>query len=191
MFDVTFTDSFESDSSAVDAAYYNQKDRTLVVDLHNSLYKYEGVGQYTWDNFKNATSKGRYYIGTIKPNYGPSEFLGFEHEADYDEVENTYEAADFGPVGTPKNLTYAENAVVDGVSAASTRTDNYLSLTPASNAEAAPEGYRTGVTFETPHGTKKHEVFATSALDARFKVEELASVLGVTVTVKEATVYFE
>lgn len=96
-------------SSAVDAAYHNKKSNELAVVLKSDgVYLYTDVNEQAFRDFANAWSKGRHYALTIKRKYGPGEYLG-----DVEDVNFVVPAADMGSTGTPKDLTYAEDAVVD------------------------------------------------------------------------------
>jgi len=102
-------------SELIQALWYNENSNTLLVVLkdfyQNPAYLYEGVTPFVWESFKAAQSFGAFYNREIKGRYGPAEHwggaenIGVEKEA----------VKDRGAVGTPKDLTYSDNAVVDGI----------------------------------------------------------------------------
>lgn len=79
-----YTDSFTNPKtdSPVDEAYYSAETEELVVVLgeDRSAYLYENVPPTTFENFKAADSKGRFYATRIKPYFGPGKWLGYEPE---------------------------------------------------------------------------------------------------------------
>lgn len=174
-------------SSAVDEIWYNEDTKELAVDLHDEVYVYSGVPKARYDAFVLANSKGRAFR-EIKRDYGPSEYLGDAAYLDIDRAP--VPAADMSAVGTPKGLTYAAGATIVNNTNTVTASSGagYLSLTPA---PAKSTARRHKVVFDTPHGTKSHEVSAESVEDAAQQVTTFTTVLGVEATVKEVTVYFE
>jgi uncharacterized membrane protein YhaH (DUF805 family) len=68
------TDSFKSpESSFISGAQYNPKTRELYVNIHNNRgrmqYKYYDVDTKTFNNFKNAESKGKFFNQNVKNDY--------------------------------------------------------------------------------------------------------------------------
>lgn len=190
MTDFQYTDALEDiDSSAVDDAYYNVNDKTLLVVLASSedAYVYTGVPSYVWSAFKSASSKGSYYATQIKRNYGPAKPLGNVWDLDIDEA-STASVTPIAPyvtlgnpptaaTGTPKGLTLSENAKV------------------TTSAEAFPGVSKatTTVTFETDGGVRKEVDFNDKSTvdEALAEFSRLATMLGVDLKVKAVTVNFE
>lgn len=184
---VTFTRQVGVDSSAIDCAYYNERTNDLVVDLHDSLYLYKGVPEYVVNTLERAPSAGSYYASTIKRAYGPGDFLGHAWDVEYEEDAGV-PAPDMGPVtqgavGTPKNLTYAPNAVVTNVSTNAANTGNgvgpHLSL-KVDNSNLR----QVRVEFEVNNKSASHTLFTSSLDDAVEQVERLGEMLDQTFTVK-------
>jgi hypothetical protein len=57
------------DSSMIKSTTYNSETQTLLVTFHNDAnYLYEEVGAEDYSAFKNAESKGKYFITNIRNN---------------------------------------------------------------------------------------------------------------------------
>lgn len=55
------------DSDVLDAAWYNEKNRGLVLEFKNgTLAGYNDVNRFCWHDFMHAASKGSYYNRNIK-----------------------------------------------------------------------------------------------------------------------------
>lgn len=190
-FDFEYTHYRKPVSSLVDEVWYNSDTKELAVSLHDEVYVYSGVPLTRYQSLIFANSVGREYQ-SIKREFGPSEYLGDRYELEFG--EKSYEAPDMGSVGTPKGLTYAENAVVHNVGDTATTGNSsgaHISLTYGNDHDGLGDIRRHRVVFETPHGTKAHEVNAESVAEAKSLIESLASDFGLSVTVKEVTVFFE
>lgn len=186
----TYTHTRRVDSSAVDEVYYNENTKELAVDLHDEVYVYPNVPLARYEALVGASSVGRAFR-EVKRDYGPSSYLGYATQVNY--VRETTKAPSMAAVGTPKGLTYAEDAVVDGRPVASpneVRVD--LGLAPV----AAPGGvkFRHAVYFEVEglgNGSKVYNVEAGSVNEAVEALSEATAALGLDVNVKEVRVYFE
>lgn len=71
---VNATNKFKSpESSFISGAQYNPKTRELYVNIHNNRgktqYKYYDVDTKTFNNFKNAESKGKFFNQNVKNDY--------------------------------------------------------------------------------------------------------------------------
>lgn len=180
MTDFQYTDALEDiDSSAVDDAYYNVNDKTLLVVLASSedAYVYTGVPSYVWSAFKSASSKGSYYATQIKRNYGPAKPLGNVWDLDIDEATtaSVTPIAPYVTLGTPK-------ALVDN-----TKTSSSVEAFPGVSKAT------TTVTFETDGGVRKEVDFNDKSTvdEALAEFSRLATMLGVDLKVKAVTVNFE
>ena len=58
-------------SSRIDKAGYDPETKVLSIQMNNSsdVYSYEGVPQAVYDGFREADSKGAYYVKHIKGQY--------------------------------------------------------------------------------------------------------------------------
>lgn len=192
-FEYTHSDD-DVDSSAVYEAYYNAKHHKLAVVLSGGHgYVYSNVPLYVYHELVGAKSPGAYYALTVKRKYGQAEnigYVGYENTETFVEykgvpaadmtgvdissatpvISNTY--VNLAPV-TDKGLTYASDAVVDGV--------------PVSVK------FRHTIKFDVVGGNKdkSYTVEAGSVPAAVEALREIADMLGLEVKVKEVTVYFE
>lgn len=198
MTDFTYTHTAPVNSSAVDEVWYNVDTKELAVCLHGDVYVYEGVPFDRYQNLVYAMSVGRAFRN-IKKDYGPSEYLGDEayltiEKKVYDAPDMSGDFADHTKArqvaGTPKNLTYAEDAVVDGKPVGDTGNSSgpHLSMTPAGDNAAT---YRMTVHFESNGAERTHSLTAADVDEAARRLEEVADALGVEVVVKGVFVHFE
>lgn len=176
-------------SQIVLAAYYDANTSELLVSLAGSgVYLYHNVPATTWSEFKNAESKGHFYNTVVKRHYGPGTgylFVGVEPIDD--------EPAK----GTPKGLTYAEDAVVDGErvrlygvhrrkpAAVAQENNVVLSITNE------PKRFRTEVFFEANGTEKSHTLYVHDSNEAVEAVEQIGAMLDVDLNIKRVVVYFE
>lgn len=187
--DFVFTHEADVSSSLVTGLWYNRDEQKLAVALDEEVYVYDGVPANEFDNLRFAASVGRAYQG-VKRNYGPGEYLGWEPDL---EIEaKSYEAPSMEPVvgnatvGTPKGLTYAADAVVDGEPVDRKFTLGLVEETPERTT------HRHAVVFEVEglEGVRKvYNVDAGSWTEAEQALTESTDALGLNVTVKEITVF--
>lgn len=191
MSDFVYTDSVDGrNSSAVEEAWYNVYDKTLLVALVESekSYLYSGVPSWVWSQLKGAPSLGSFYATTVKRNYGPGNALGWTDDLDI--VEYGVPAANMGSVtpihgvGTPKGLTLAPNASV------TTKAEAFpLSVV----SDSKPVLLKHEVIF-TSTGSENERLYVTEAEnidDATSQLDEVAEMLDLNFTVKRVTVHFE
>lgn len=157
------------DSTALTSVFYNEDNRELAVVTHeNNLYVYADVPLMVFNTLVNVGSVGSYYAKVIKASYGPSVrssrldatyFIGGSVAAA--DMSSTGTGNSTGPhihaesVGTPKGLTYADDAVV-------TSTDNFISL------GHSPEPHTTSVDTAT---SKFDVVFVLNGSEKTFCTE--------------------
>lgn len=197
-----YTDAREVHSTAVDEVHYNANTKELAVDLDDSIYIYKNVPEDVYRSLVFADSVGRKFID-VKRQYGPSSFLGYYDNVEY--VKVGFNAPSMAAVGTPKNLTYAEGALV---STPSTTAPSEFRLTLGVNAdsrntaptnvvgEELPETvkYNYVVDFVVKGGTEVRQFKTTAGNqwnDAVENLREVADMLGVDFDVKGVTVTFE
>lgn len=154
------------ESTALRALWYNENTRTLIVVVQDSFqtYKYEGVSPFEWESMKASQSPGRYYATRIKPNFGPGTALGNAEDFGIRRVDVGVPAADMGPitgspylhadesVGTPKGLTYADDAVVDGIKVGDNIVENPSFVVETDDFSLTTEGnyYSLGINDVDP-----------------------------------------
>lgn len=177
-----YTQTADVDSSAVDEVYYNANSKELAVDLHDEVYVYQNVPKARYEALVNADSVGRAFR-EVKRDYGPSEYLGYCSEVDYVPTREAFDAVDMASVGTPKALTYAENAKVDGVrvsGSGSTSTGTLLTL-------SVPERNKSrvfAVEFESGDKVRTHTLSAESFGAAEQAVLNIGAMLDLEFNVK-------
>ena len=170
----------EIDSSVVYEAYYNKNTRDLAVVLHDGYgYQYSNVDKSTYDSLVNpANSAGAIYNSVVKHGYSGVVHLGYVGPESEDFVY-AHPAPSMsnvtGPrqtVGTPKGLTYATGAKVDGGRVT-------LTTVPAGNTK------RTfAVEFVSGGKVRTHNLDAESFGDAEKAVLEIGNMLDVEFEVK-------
>lgn len=192
-------------STAVKNVFYNQNTKELAVDLHDDVYVYKQVPLASYEVFITSPSLGRAFQ-KVKANYGPGKCLGYNANVVFVTEGADAPSMDAIPslpardsrgrfvsaaVGTPKGLTYAENAVVTDVS-----SGPHLRVTLGENASA--DEVTNGII--RPHtvlfnvdglGDRTYNTEATSVEQAISHLLEATNALALTVNVKEVTVSFE
>lgn len=100
---IEYTKIIDPDSSLVDGIYFDENENSVVLDLDNDLYLYEGVSAEDVAALAAGDngSVGAYYNKVFKHKFGPSEPIGSYLEWDFELVPVNKDAA-----GTPKGLTY-------------------------------------------------------------------------------------
>ena len=181
----TYTDSFFPRSSALNAVHFDSGNGAVAVELKSGeVYVYDGLANEDWSAFKNAWSKGRHYALVIKRRFGPGEYIG-----DAEEVTYSVPAADMGTVGTPKNLTYADDAKVDGEPVGNStgpHTRVTLGVVPS-----AQRKHTVSFTVNGYDDVKTYEVAADNVEEAAASVRGLGDQLGLTFNVKGVYTSFE
>lgn len=195
--DFVYTDEANVDSSLVTGLWYNRDESQLAVALNEEVYVYDDVPVSEFDNLRYASSVGRKYRD-IKRNYGPGQYLGWVPDLEIE--EKTYDAPSMDAVevsstgsveaivGTPKGLTYAVDAVVDGKPINDERKfDLSVDATPSG------EKFQHTVVFEVDGlpTRKSYNVEVGSVNEAIEALEEATAALGIDVNVKMVTVYFD
>jgi hypothetical protein len=189
----TYTASNGRKSSAVDTVYYNSHNHQLAVALKSGdVYLYEKVPSSVYDGYLTAWSAGRYYAKNIKPVYGPGKHLGYNADDEFQRY--SVPAPDMGAVnadsddageakGTPKGLTYAKDAVVDGKKVVSLAT----AAVSDSNTLRHTVYFRVGDSDEH----KRYDVQARNVDEALRDLNDIASKLGVNLRATGVRVHFE
>lgn len=196
--ELVYTDKWDGYSHAVETAIYDADTKTFAVELASgSVYAYKNVPEHVWNSFKASISKGRFYNKTIKKDYGPGTELDewAVEEAD----KRAYNAPDMGSVtatagslgltGTPKNLTYAADAKVDGKPVAEQRYSLVTNLQPALLEDRLDHTVRFTVGDNTE--VKSYRFNAESVADAVAVVNGLGDAMGLEFKVTEVVTHFE
>lgn len=203
------------DSTAVRKVYFNGNDGEAVIVLHSGgAYQYSHLTVEDFHALTTGTSPGTHYATRIKGKKGPGKSINpgpgfFKHVSEVGrEAADVPEAA----VGTPKGLTYAAGATIDGVKSGN-ETRTTLGLEPVKEIRGSgfalndagltvnsvsslfvPRQPRTHVVkfaFVAGNTEHTHTVKVISVDEAVKAVQDAAEALGLKVTVKEVTVKFE
>lgn len=175
---INYTHEFEAlDSELVYDVWYDERDRKAYVNLHDNIYAYSGVSLDDVLTMVNADSIGRAYNGSLmqkgfKRKFGLVENLGPEFNLNI--VERDLVTAAPGVV--PKNLTYAEDAKVDGLAPAKTVP---LRPVPTNTANAPAAAKRTMTVHFESNGSKTYRTEAATIDEAVAALDEIAEMLGV------------
>ncbi len=63
LFSCSNSDSFSSpESSWIEGASYNSQTKVLIIETDKQDYTFKDVPTDVWEGFKNASSKGSYYL---------------------------------------------------------------------------------------------------------------------------------
>lgn len=178
------TDSLDRfGSSFVEELAFDAESGELLVALDSgSQYLYTDVSRQTWDDFKNAHSKGQFYNNWIKRGKAAKSLgeVGWDTEV----LKKSHPAPSMASVtvNSPSTTTGGAYFSLSG-----------SDLTPAAVVAQMPEKFRHEVRFVVDGGNnvKSYVVDATSVSEACFALSEVAESLDIDVTVKEVTVYFE
>lgn len=199
-----FTDHTAVNSSAVEDVYYNMDSEELAVALTSGQgYVYSDVPAEVYEKFETGGvlfSAGRYYAKTVKPEYGPGKSLGYVDYYDFVEADaaDELDAEDeFGSdelvsagaraVGTPKALTYSEDAKV-------TNSGNfYIDLDGGVSVGGTSSPFiRHTVNFTLDDSLFAHTVHANSVAEAVDAFREVMMTLGMShAKVKEVVTHFD
>lgn len=183
---IEFTEDPFVDSSLVTDVLYNENTKAAFVALGDTYYRYDGVDKDSLTDFVKADSVGAAYT-PFKQKFGPAQKLE-GHTLSFNRVE-VKEAEEFvlpdyrgrgTDAATPKDLTYADDAVVDGVKfnsggnlEASIMTPAYVNLNESvlTNTGNLTWNPNTTITMAQP---KKHVVHFTiedSSTVRQYKVD--------------------
>jgi len=204
---VKYTETSFFDSTAVDEAFYDEKNQTLTLALYGGVfYRYNNVPVDVYQGLLNAPSAGKYYHETIQ-TFGPAERLGsrgqllFEDETDYHDYDDDEEYS-------------SDEAFYDD------DWDNYVDATPLvaileqpriANPVPTPQlslkvNDPLAATVDTFSGVKKHDVLysvvgheqeylfetQTTTIDnALLKLHALGETLGLVFKVKLVSVHYD
>lgn len=186
--ELVYTDEWAGISSAVNEALYDADTKTFYITLDGgATYSYDNVDVATWDSFTKAWSKGRFYAQTIKGNFGPGTYLGYEALKEATERSYVAPATTFTTVnnfttqtvGTPKDLKYAEGVKVTN----ETRTFSLAADEAPTNA-----AFTTTFTVGNSDEVKSVTLAAYDIPDAVESVLSVAEALGLDFTLKSVTV---
>lgn len=191
MSDIVYTREVDSDaissSSAVDEVYYNENTGDLYVDLNNYVYRYSNVPVSKVDEFEVADSAGSFYASEIKPNFGPSENLGYWSALEYIEVDvdEPVETA----VAVPHFTIHGNGAVTQNVPVKA-ETFSLKPFAEPVRVEGVEREYI--VTFEVEGivDFKRHTLKSTSVDEAVAAVLDLGKMLELNFVVREVTIRF-
>jgi hypothetical protein len=172
-----FTTAHEAlNSDLVYDVYYDAKTQEAHVSLQGTIYTYADVPAHAVDALVNAASIGRAFNGTLfnkgfKQTYGP----GKRQDAT---MLNERELVTAG-AATPKNLTYAADAVVDGkpVDPSILRFPPRISLVVVDEPVELPK-FKHTVHFNS-NGARTYALEASSVDEAVEELQQVASMLGV------------
>lgn len=126
-----FTKEFDVSSSLIDSVYFNENDKTVVLDVNDELYRYSNVSEGDVSALvRGGTgslrdgSVGAYYNRTFKTTFGPGEHLGYYEDFDPEQVSVR---KDQSVPTTPKGLVDAPTlSVVRGENS----RDSVLTVAP-------------------------------------------------------------
>ena len=157
-----FTKHYAVKSDAVDQAWYDERDGTLAVDLHDVIYLYEKVPVNFAETITAVSSVGREWLPALKKTYGPSTDIGYLWELDFVAAE-----VPVATVGTPKALNEP----------AQNEHQPYLSL-----VSETPVGNKTNsyyVHFDVAGVEKQYQIGGVTSVDeAVSEFNNLVDMLG-------------
>lgn len=201
----TEADNPANESSVIRTIIFNAHNNEAYVVMHDgNTYRYSDVGRGAYQNFVKAESAGAHYNTHFKKAYGPAEHMGNYSDLSGRWTKNPYHAL------TAKALTYADDAVVDGVSLNEALTEtnetNYFPLT-VNTLDATALAVTTNSANIVTSPSRKHVVhfdvvgaavndrtYTTEAGSVNAAVAQVTSyafALGVTIKVTKVEVYFE
>jgi hypothetical protein len=215
--DIEYTTSGYPDnqSEVIRLFAYNENTRDVHVVLQdNEVYSYPNVPQSVLDEFIKSESAGAYYNTHFKRTYGPGTHAGSYGGAPWKFVEKIDKNEETRvAVGTPKGLTYADDAVVTnrdaeqsyvtlGAGVNEPATGGAVSSTGiqsvfTTNANSGPfniNPFRTHVVTFTIEGMEGEREYQASTQNVDAAVADLnayASQLGLTVKVLRVVVHFD
>lgn len=190
MTDFDYTHSTTPDSSLVQKVLYNANTKELVVNLRGWGYKYSDVEQSDYHNLISADSVGSAYTD-VKREHGPAEPLG---QFNYVNTNVVWVRPTNTTVGTPKDLKVSDDTIVTTATAPATQVFNLYSNEPQVSVSSEPTVRRFHkVVFDVDGGAtgKSYSTEAGSVDEAVKSLTDVVDSLGLEVTVREVTVYFE
>jgi hypothetical protein len=160
-------------SDLVYDVYYDAKTQEAHVSLQGTIYTYANVPAHAVDALVNAASIGMAFNGTLfnkgfKQTYGPGTR---QFNANHLIVRELATAG----AATPKNLTYAADAVVDGRPVEPSA--NRISLVVVDEPVELPK-FKHTVHFNS-NGARTYALEASSVDEAVEELQQVASMLGV------------
>lgn len=195
---INYTHEFQNlDSELVYDVWYDVRDSKAYVNLHDNVYEYSDVLLSDVEDMVEASSIGRAYNGSFmnkgfKQKFGPGENLGRANHLRYVKREPAMAPGGFvsAPGVVPKNLTYADDALVVNEGTTGNTSGNSLAFTPNKTvplrpvAESKPASTQRTMTvhFES-NGSKTYTTEAGSVDEAVAGLDEVADMLGVRVDV--------
>lgn len=176
------------DSELVYDVLYDADTREAHVNLQGQFYTYSDVPAHEVDALVNANSVGRAFNGSFmskgfKQKFGPGQK---RYSTTISKRELVVANA---PAGTPKDLTYAPNAIVDGKPVSpdavrvslgypqTTASTNRVSLTVADEPVELPK-FKHTVHFNS-NGARTYALEASSVDEAVEELQKVAAMLGV------------
>lgn len=198
-----YTDYAYPNSSLVKVVVYNENTRKLLISLDGQGYLYTDVPKDDYKALVDADSVGRHYSNSFKKAHGPATHTG--HDGGFWDIQfiEVKVATPQQTVGTPKGLTYADNAKIDEkiednlFDLSGKRTDDGQVIVPlfdlASEVLNLEATTRHKVTFDVVGSAKKrkYNVNAASVDEAVAQVQDIADMLGLEFVVRKVTTYFE
>jgi hypothetical protein len=196
---VEYTKKFDVVSSVIEGVYFNENDNTVVLDVNDTLYKYDNVGGLDVGALAVADSVGAYYNQTFKKKFGPAEQLGDYDEFDFVQVAVDKETA---TAGVAKDLTdntkeYSlslpdpEPVVLDDPSVTKEFSLSFDEIAP--EVPAPLEGVKKITVHFTLDGYDRVYKYVANALTVEDSIEQLhhyVSALGARGKVKKVVVKF-
>jgi hypothetical protein len=203
---VEYTESIpHGESSLIEGIFYNANDSTVTFDLSDRIYRYSNIKREDVMKVARAVSAGSEYQN-FKRKFGPGESLGDYENIDWKKVGVNYQVSSNrnGPeesaisnvnidIATSNELRSNASIYTSAVNAST------ISITPTA---PKPKKHKVGFTvnndskisassYSLGGGIKHHTLLAISVEDAVRQMSELAHMLGVSLSLKEVTVYFE
>lgn len=177
-------------SSAIEEIYYNSHDKNLYLVMKGgSGYRYKMVPESEFLGLSAASSVGRYYATHIKPNYGPSEYLGY-----FNGLDDEFESVPYNPVQDSFSVTSAPSPYLvpnttSGVGMPQALHYRSENVTLTSSRAKYRNDYT--VTFEYDGKVREHKVQANSLDEAIVFVQTFAEMLDLDFKIKAVTIHFD
>jgi len=208
MFNFDYTDVLlDVDSTLVDEIYYNANDKSMLVDLDDTVYHYTDVPVEVFEAFKASSSKGRFYGRKIKSSYGPGTKVGHYTEVEAREVDKVKAPvlASVGAAPLPNwerprdasgrfqssGLRVKTPEPVAPVTGLYTTLRTVDSTPGVENVAGQTRTHVIAFTLKGKDRVKYHTVQANSVDEAVSLLSDAAEALDATFTVKEVTVKFD
>lgn len=180
----TYTDHADTSSELVEGLYYNEATRELALDLNDSIYVYRNVPAYTFREFRDAPSKGRYFQN-FKRTFGPSERVGYWDEVDF---QNGTPAPAMDDPRTLVGAGSVDKGAVDTGNGVNTTINVFSLETPG--AGNSLRKHTVVFTVGSDSKENEHNVNVVSVDEAVKAVQDIAAMLGLTFNVKRVVTHF-